>query len=187
MQKQLFYPFPRFYWNFNNGAIQRDTRLPAFISSLCNSQPQAFGVPPQRNCTYSGSHSATELPAHRTESLLYCQPRVKPPRISKVRVFFFFNPSFSVLCLYPDRCFCFLAEVIFFFCAKTYSRDILMIANNSPSQSRDCWRALDIFHENKMSLFFCSNATQEGKKMKSCFFVPLCVLHSITSWTRKSV
>lgn len=41
--------------------------------------------------------------------------------------------------------------------------------------------ALDIFNENKMSLFFHSNATQEGKKMKSWFFTPLCVLYGITS------
>lgn len=119
-----------FSWNFNNGTIQRETCLPIFIFRLHTFQLQAlsaFSVPPQRNSTYPSSHAATELPAHRTEPLLYCQPRVKPPRITTVSLvlwfgwLFFFKLHFigSSLCLYPDRCPCFLADVIFF-CSKTY-------------------------------------------------------------------
>lgn len=113
LQKQFICPFPRFSCNFNNGAIQRETCLPIFISCLHAFQLQAlsaFSIPPQRNSTYPSSHSATELPAHRTEPLLYCQPCVKPPRITKVSLWWFIgvflNSFFLVLV-----CVCTLTDV----------------------------------------------------------------------------
>lgn len=70
---------------------ESETSLPVLISCLHTFQPQAlsaFRVPPQRDGADPGSHAAPQLPAHRTEPLLHCQPRVKPPRITQVRLGF---------------------------------------------------------------------------------------------------
>lgn len=70
---------------------ESETCLPVFISCLHIFQPQAlsaFRVPPQRDGADPGSHPAAELPAHRTEPLLHCQPRVKPPWITQVSLGF---------------------------------------------------------------------------------------------------
>lgn len=91
-QKKFICPFPRSSPNSYSTALRgSETCLPVFISCLHIFQLQAlsaFRVPPQRDGADPGSHSAAELPAHRTEPLLHCQPRVKPPRITQVRLGF---------------------------------------------------------------------------------------------------